>query len=47
MSRLLVRLLRVMLFVYVAAVGLLYFGPIGLAPLAWWAWSRQLEIRHG
>jgi hypothetical protein len=47
MSRLVVHCLTAMFFSYIAVVGLLYFGPIGLFPLAWWVWSLQLERRNG
>jgi len=47
MARLLIHGTRVMFFSYVAVAGLLYFGPIGLAPLGWWVWSYQLERRNG
>jgi hypothetical protein len=39
--------LKWMFFTSVTLVGLLYFGLIGLAPVGWWIWCRQLEVRHG
>jgi hypothetical protein len=47
MTRLLILCLKVMFFINITVVGLRYFGLIGLAPLGWWVWSRQLERRHG
>jgi hypothetical protein len=33
-------------FAYVTVAGFLYFGPIGLLPVGWWMWSRELERRN-
>ena len=47
MTRLFIFFLKVMFFANITVAGLRYFGLIGLAPLGWWVWSRQLERRHG
>ena len=47
MIRLFIFCLKVMFFINITVAGLRYFGLIGLAPLGWWMWSRQLERRHG
>jgi hypothetical protein len=47
MARLLILSIRVTFYTYITVAGFLYFGPIGLAPLCLWMWSRRLERRHG